>query len=300
MILLSSSHAAVKVDAVRGGSIVHFGVDSAPASNVLAEYDWTTPLPARDGGGYGDGTLDWLSEYRGGWQLLAPNAGAASTVDGLAHPFHGEVSRAVWSVEQSSDMALSMRVGTHGPLVVERTITLDPGAPRVTVTTELSNDTSVAASAIVVEHIAFAGGDDHRVVAPDGSRWRHDPASAEHASAPGELSWGEAGLGAPTPRGTYRLASLVGESEGWVELDRAGGPRVRLDWDPAQLPYLWHWQERGQHSFPWFGRADISGLEPSSASLSDGLAAAVDRGEAWTIQPGERVVCSLSVSIVSA
>ncbi|CAN5580655.1 hypothetical protein BH10ACT7_BH10ACT7_09590 [soil metagenome] len=300
MITLTSNHSTVRVDPERGGSIVHFGVDTAAESNVFAEYGWLTPQPARDGTGYGDGAMDWLSEYRGGWQLLTPNGGAASTVDGIAHPFHGEVSRSSWTVDEKSDDSVTLRVGTHGPLTVRRTIALDAHTARVTATTELSNDTTVAAHAIVVEHIAFAGGDDRRVGAPGSSRWRHDPASPEYAGAPSELDWAEAGLDVPTSPGSYRLASLVGGSEGWIELERVAGRRVRVEWDPERLPYLWHWQERGQQSFPWFGRADISGLEPSSASMSDGLAAAVERGEAWTIEPGARVSCAVSVSILNA
>ena len=48
----------------------------------------------------------------------------------------------------------------------------------------------------------------------------------------------------------------------------------------------------------WYGRADITALEPSSVPFSDGLLAAIDRGDAWIIGPGEERSVEVSVSLI--
>lgn len=296
-IWLESPYAAAAVVPDRGLDIVHFGRTRRPVDNVLAALDWDTPLPASHGVGYGDRTQDWLSEYRGGWQLLAPSAGAPSVVDGVDHPFHGEVSRARWTVEASTPESVTARVATHGPISVRRTIALDLKQARITATTVLSNHTLVAGHAILVEHIAFQGSEESRVTAPVRSIWQHDPNSPESASAPDPISWGDSELARPRPLGGHRLVSLTGNSEGWMSLQHSPGQIVRVEWDPEQLPHVWHWQERGSSGFPWYGRADISAIEPASASFSDGLASAIERGEAWEVAPGQAIHTSVVVRI---
>ena len=284
---------AVMIEPGHGASITHLGATLSPSDNVLAWYDWRTPLPARSGPGYGDTTDDWLSEYRGGWQLLTPNAGDECVVAGVRHPCHGEVSRARWVVTESGDTSATMWTGTHAALTVTRTIAIEGSGIRAT--TMLANETSVPAQAILVEHVAFAGGEDSLVIAPDESRWNLHP----RAAAAADVAWAESGLVHPVPAPGSKVVSLAARSEGWVELHRPSLDRgIRMEWDAVELPYLWYWQERGSTQFPWFGRADVVGLEPASASRFDGLAGAVGRGESWTVAAGSTVSVSVSVALV--
>jgi hypothetical protein len=97
---------------------------------VLAAYDWQAPLPARSSRSYGDQTLDWLSEYRGGWQELFPNAGNACEVMGVPLPFHGEVSRAEWQWEWiSPGTHLRLHCPARLPLVLQRDMRLGENRP---------------------------------------------------------------------------------------------------------------------------------------------------------------------------
>ena len=73
----------VEIDERLGGEITRVRYDTA---ELLAVYDWKSPVRVSSSSGYGDPKLDWLSEYRGGWQLLVPNAGAACVVDGVPLP----------------------------------------------------------------------------------------------------------------------------------------------------------------------------------------------------------------------
>lgn len=295
VIRLVGEQVAVAVEPERGASITHFGSGPAAKDNLLAHYDWKTPLPARLGPGYGDTTKDWLSEYRGGWQLLTPNAGDECVVSDVTHPCHGEVSRAEWVVAEVSDTSVTMWTGTHSALTVTRTIEVIGAGVRATTT--LANETGVAVPAILTEHIAFAAGDDAIVRAPALSRWRTEP-HGWGADEPDE-GWADTRSRRRVMAGEEGVASLVAGSEGWIEIHRPALNRAaRVEWSASDLPFLWHWQQRGSARFPWFGRADIVGLEPSSASRSNGLAEAVARGEAWMIGPEAIMSVSLDVRLV--
>ena len=119
--VLENEALRVEVDPARGADITFFGPPAGP--NMLAFYDdWSAPIPASLGSGYGSSPLDWLSEYRGGWQELFPNAGDDAVVDGVPLPFHGEVSTARWDVLHAGSAILRLRCAARLPLVLERTM----------------------------------------------------------------------------------------------------------------------------------------------------------------------------------
>jgi hypothetical protein len=72
--VIRSGPFVVELDERLGGEITRIQHDDR---ELLACYDWAAPVPVSRSVTYGDPKLDWLSEYRGGWQLLIPNAGAA-------------------------------------------------------------------------------------------------------------------------------------------------------------------------------------------------------------------------------
>lgn len=301
MLELSNGLITVRIDPERGASIDHIGASGSHEDNVLACYDWRSPASVRTGPGYGNSAMDWLADFRGGWQVLTPSAGAESTVGGVLHPFHGDVSRAYWNTVATDKESATLNTATHGPLDVSRTVRIDSLLPKAFVSTTIKNDTPVAAPAIFVEHIAFAGHDEATIEAPAESLWVHDPNSPEAQAEANPVTWAQSGLRQPISRGNYRLVSLLAGSEGWAELQRPEtlGASVRVEWDPKVLPHMWHWQERGTPSFPWYSRADITAIEPSSVLFSDGLEAAIHRGDAWMIEPGEQKTIDLSIELLT-
>ena len=106
MITLANSFIEVEMDPDHGAEIM--SVRRPGRSNVLAAYDWRSPLRASRSISYGDEASDWLSEYRGGWQELFPNGGASCTVAGVPLPFHGEVSQARWRTDEQSDVSITV------------------------------------------------------------------------------------------------------------------------------------------------------------------------------------------------
>ena len=92
MIRLANACLEVEIDERRGAEIVRLSRPGGINRLAWIYSDW--PLRAGAGGVYSSSDLDWLSEHRGGWQEMFPNAGAGCTVEGVPHPVHGEVSMA--------------------------------------------------------------------------------------------------------------------------------------------------------------------------------------------------------------
>jgi hypothetical protein len=63
-----------------------------------------------------------------------------------------------------------------------------------------------------------------------------------------------------------------------------------MTFDRAAYPHLWLWQERfGATVTPWHGNGECLAVEPSSIPSADGLAGAIERGEATHLAPGEEL-----------
>ena len=78
-------HMRVVANPDLGAEITHLG--GGDGANLLYMGQWKTPLRASESYSYGSQLLDWLSEYRGGWQELFPNAGGAGDVLGCSGSF---------------------------------------------------------------------------------------------------------------------------------------------------------------------------------------------------------------------
>ncbi len=314
LIELRNAHLRVVVDADHGAEIVTLaGADDV---NWLSQPAWRSPLPAGASESYGNQVLDWLSEYRGGWQELFPNAGAGCEVMGVPLPFHGEVSRARWQCEVLEE-SVHVRLTTAArlPLVLEREMRLDAERPVLYLRERVRSEALFPVPFIWGHHPAFglplaapgahidlpasrvivdSGLDGPAVDLLPGSEHTWPIAAGRHGE-PIDLSIVP---GAPVQRLCY-IADLA---EGWVALRnpqvRAG---VALAWDLPVFPHLWFWQEVGGGTgFPWFGRGDIVALEPASQWPSHGLAAAEAAGQAHVLKPGETREAHLTCILFAA
>ena len=63
--------------------------------------------------------------------------------------------------------------------------------------------------------------------------------------------------------------------------------RLTLQWCADAFPYAWVWVNRAATRFPWFGRLSSIAVEPVNVWPADGLAAAVERGQAPVLPGGE-------------
>lgn len=313
-IVLSNAHLTVRVDIDRGAEITH--IVPAGGENILFHADWRSPLPARTSQTYGSDVLDWLSAYRGGWQELFPNAGAPCTVLGTPLPFHGEVSRAAWSVDwhaEGRDATLS--TGTRLPLVLHRRMRLAAEQPILFLEETIENESHLTVPYVWGHHPAFGpplAAAGARIDLPARRFVAAEDLNGDSVDlAPGSIHhWGSAAAkdGAPVDLSVIpaapcqRLCFIEEMTAGWAAIrNPAIGLGAGLAWDLADFPVLWLWQEIGNGvGMPWYGRAAITALEPQTQAPAHGLEAAIAAGTARSLAPRGRATARLAVTIFSA
>jgi hypothetical protein len=309
MIVLATTHLRVEVDPDRGAEIVYLGPPEGP--NVLAHYDWATPLPPSQSTTYGSSSLDWHAAYRGGWQELFPNAGDECVVGDVPLPFHGEVSTARWSVTSRSATRLVARAACRLPLVLERTMELDAAAPVLRITETVTNEAAFPVPYIWGHHPAFAVDAGSHIDLPAAALHvdaAYDPPSNDLQPGAGGRWPSVPGKSGATvdlcivPAGPVdRMCYLSDMAAGWAAVrPRGAGVGVAMAWDQEAFPCLWLWQELGGPDFPWYGRARITALEPQAAWPGDGLASAIARGQARYVAGGASASAWLTMALCDA
>jgi len=309
---LTTDGIEVDLDPDRGADIL--AVRRPGGANVLATADWSSPLPASRSTTYGDPVNDWLSEYRGGWQELFPNAGAGCTVLGVPLPFHGEVSTARWEIVEQTSASVTLRTPARLPLVLERRMRLDAERPVLLIEESVRVDAAITVPFLWGHHPAFAATDAARIDLPEGVMVDVDGA---YEAPFGDLAAGGQGAwpGVPAKDGTdpvaldrigpgpsERLAFLSGFGDRtWAAIRGvAPGLGVAMAWDPRTFPGAWFWWEIGGPGHPWHGRSRIVAIEPSTDNPADGLAAAIERGTAHQVGPGEVHETWITMSLFDA
>lgn len=306
MIRLITAHLEVRVDESRGAEIVWLGRPGGRNRLAWIDSDW--PLRASAGASYYSSDLEWLSEHRGGWQEMFPNAGAGCTVDGITHPVHGEASLAPWEVVDSSgEGQVTLRCHTHTPLVLVRKMRLDPQCPRLDLEEEIHNPSGMDFSYLWGHHPAFE--------APPGTRLSMQgprlevpglgvPEDDLSPGGPFSWPWAQGREGEPIdlsempPQAVERLAYLTHVPEAACHILRPDtADRLTFEWSADAFPYAWLWINRHASRFPWFGRLSSMAVEPVNAWPADGLAAAMERGQAPVLRRGETRQGWLKVSI---
>jgi hypothetical protein len=291
MIVLRSEDLLVRIDPRHGAEILD-----------LVELKGGRQLLGRPPFGSTDrvaGDLDertWTEAYRGGWQLLAPNAGAASTRDGVAHGFHGRASNDPWEVLSAETQSASFRWEGHG-LSLRRRVALEDGALRVELEARALEG---PAPLVAVEHLAV------------GLELLEPEVEIELPAAPAfEMSESRGPVqppaSAPDWPSVLLLDGTTERADRWALADErsrllcladlpdgravvrnpARGLSLELSWETDWLRHLWVWHEVRTYDGPYRGRAEMLVIEPSSVPHHLGLAAAVERGQARVLEAGE-------------
>lgn len=304
---LSTQHLAVVVQPSRGAEIRSLG--SPWDSNVLFWRDWQTPLRASQSISYGDGERDWLSEWRGGWQELFPNAGAPAKALGVPLPFHGDASSARWEVLNATPTDATLQTQSRLPLTLTRRMWLAPDKPVLHIEETAQNDSELRVPFIWGHHPAFEAVPGtvldvpaNRAVVPDGF-------DVDHADlAPGDYQWpmaierGDSKIDLRTlPEGPLeRVVYLPDVEDGWAALRRPDGIGIAMAWDSEVYRHVWVWTEIGGKDFPWYGRSNVLAVEPVSSWPNDGLTEALRRGRAQHLDPGASVSSWLTITLFNS
>ena len=269
---------AVNLD--RGADIVSL-VDRRTGVDVMFRTPWATRAEevARRGSlVWHESSLDaWLESYAGGWQLLCPNVHEPVARDGRTHGFHGEAAVVPWTLETAGPGEARLHVELHTvPLRIERTLSL--AGPVVVVDDVVRNLAPVSIGFDYQHHPAFGApfiapgcvletGAKRYIADPGSTHWLFEPGSV-HTWPPEVPGGADPPLDRlpPADRPRAALGWLTGFDEPWAairnpELDLG----VALRWDASVMRNAWLWQElNGTEGYPWYGRAYVIALEPSS------------------------------------
>jgi hypothetical protein len=292
MIVLRSPELLVRIDPRHGGEILDL-VDLRTGRQLLGRPPFGSAEPVA-------GDLDeptWTASYRGGWQLLLPNAGNVCGVEGTPHGFHGRASNDPWQVLTIGDLAVRLAWEGHG-LQVSRRVELKDGA--VAVTTEVEA-TIERVPLVAVEHVAVGLEllePEVEIELPGGRAYELSEQTGPPLPPDEAPGWPDALLldGStercdrwPIARERSRLLAVASLPEGWAVIrNPTRGQSLELRWDADWLPHLWIWHETRGYGGPWRRQAEILIVEPASVPHSLGLAAAIEHGQARWLEPGER------------
>lgn len=200
------------------------------------EEDWTLVPPAHDS------NEEWHRRYPGGWHTLVPHSGNPRTLDGVEHPFHGEAAWRIWRlVEREATSAVLEVTLRTAPLRIRRRIeVLETG---VRVSQSITNFSKVPFSFTWTEHPAFGDA----LVGPRST-----------------LEVGGESVTADFTKSGFMETSVNGKGVATLRNPETGCAAT-LTWDASLMPYVYLWQEHGNHGgSPWWGTTNTAGIEPAS------------------------------------
>jgi hypothetical protein len=291
VIVLASDELLARVDPRHGAEILDL-VDLRTGRQLLGRPPFSSAIPR-------GGDLEeeaWTESYRGGWQLVAPNAGKACDLDGERHGFHGRASNDPWTVVEAGAANALLRWEGHG-LSIDRRLSVKGAALGLEVEATATRD---GAALVVLEHVSVGLELLHPEVELELPAGRaYELSESEGPTAPPEAAphWPDVLLrdGSvertvrwPAEQTRDRLYAIADLPEGRAVVRNAhSGAALRLSWDHEWLRHMWVWHDVRSLGGIWRGRSEILTVEPTSVPHSLGLAEAVEQGYAPRLALGE-------------
>jgi hypothetical protein len=302
MLWLSSDSLGVRIDPRHGGEVLDL-IDQRSGRQLLGRPPFASDEPL-------SGELDettWTRSYRGGWQLLVPNAGNPCVVDDVAHGFHGSASTAQWEVASVDAAHAQLEWADHG-LHVSRRFAVEGDTLRVRSIVSATRDCTF----LWVEHIGLGIellDPAVEIVLPGGRAYELSERDGPVEPPAGAPSWPEVLLldgtreranraVLTTPRS--RLLVVAHLPEGRLTVcNRDRGQGVEIVWDVRWLPHLWMWHESRTTGGPWREMTELLVVEPASVPHTLGLARAREHGQARALAAGESAETEIAVRALS-
>jgi Domain of unknown function (DUF4432) len=281
MIALESDTLAVRIDGTQGAEIRSL-IRRAGELELLVQTPWPSAearVPAS-----GD---EWTRRWRGGWQLLTPNAGNECVVGGRRHGCHGDASLLPWRLLEEGDHFAELAWRDVSGLAVERRIALE--GPRVIVTSRIVNDADEPLQFLLGEHLVFGpplAGPGVRIDAPATAIVPLDPDTAVPIGPVVRWPMGAADWSRPPDRPfTHFGAFATPEPRALRVANERAGIAATVEWSGAALPHLWFWHEHRVARLVDDWPITCLGLEPATTARGTGLAEAIEAGEAIVLAP---------------
>lgn len=299
MIVLQDGRVLARLDPAHGAEILDL-VDLRTGRQLLGRPPFASELPR--GGDLDEAT--WTASYRGGWQLVSPNAGGPCSVDGHDHGFHGRASNDPWEVLDVRPSSAALAWSGHGIRIVRRLV-LAGGALEVTVEASALGE---RAPLVVVEHVALGLEllePEVVIELPPGLAYELSEAEGPPTTPANAARWPEVRLLDGTterpdrwrlaePRSRFLVVADLPEGHAAIR-NGLHGQGVELAWEADWLRHCWIWHEVRTYGGPWRGQTEVLVVEPASVPHSMGLATAVEHGQARWLEPGESASYRLTV-----
>ena len=283
MIQLAAASVAIRIDPRHGGEVVDL-IDLRSGRQLLGRPPFASDPPVA-------GELDettWTRSYRGGWQLLVPNAGNPCVVDGVEHGFHGSASTDPWEVAAVGAEAAELDVGgSRSAGATAFAVRGDAVTVRSTVVAERT------AAFVWVEHIAL-GVESARPVGRDRpARWagvraqRADRPARAHRrtrrggrrSACSTAPWSGLTARSSPLRAAACSSSRTSTKGGSWSATATGGQGIEISWDAQLAPHLWVWHEVRTTGGPWRELTETAGRRARLGSAYARARAAREHGQ---------------------
>ena len=299
MLVLRSDDVLARVDPGHGAEVLDL-VDLHSGRQLLGRppFGSEAPLP-------GDLAEDpWTAAWRGGWQGCLPNAGAACTVEGAHHGFHGRASNDPWRVVEDESAHCLVRWEGHGLRAERRMEATDGGLTIATTVTALA----AGASLIALEHLALGLEliePGVEISLPAGRASELDAQLGPAQPRPEAPDWPEIGLAdggiergdrfeLATPRGRVFVVRDV--SQGRVSVrNSVRDQALEIAWTVAALPHLIVWHEARSSDGVWRNATEVLCIEPCSVPHLLGLDAALEEDQAVRLAEGDELSWTMSV-----
>ena len=222
--------------------------------------------------------------------------GQPSVVNGEELPFLGEVWSMPWTAEQLSPFSVKFsRKGVITPFLMERTMTLNPGASFLEVDYRITNIGTAPFPYIWGIHPTFPIGDETKLHIPAKKIWYVD-GTGPQGSAPEFLAGKEpmdwpmdslAKLSDKDPL-SWEYYYLSQISAGWLAVTNSHNDSgFAMSYDVKTFPNIHVWMVNGG----WRGIRTVA-VEPWTA-MPSALDQAITAGTAGTLQPHESVASSV-------
>lgn len=268
-----------------------------------------------------DPVATFVDYYSGGWQEVFPNGGPTSAYLGAQFGQHGEVAHMPWDYEivQDTEQLISVQFSVRTkklPFRLTKKLTLELGSSSLLIEEQLDNLSDIPLRYMWGQHLAFGKPflePGCRIIVPNHVKMITESVESP-VSLPGRVRRGGAydwpfgvaetgdqvDLSVLPERGTLSdMMYLTGfEAQAWYKVENsARGMGMQVEWDAAEMPCLWYWQEFGAtEGYPWYGRHYNIGLEPFAGYPTLGLEEAIRNDSAGAIGARERKTFRLKTS----
>jgi hypothetical protein len=298
MIVLRGDYLLVRIDRRHGGEILDL-VDCVSGRQLLGRPPFAPSERI-------EGDLDeatWTGAYRGGWQLLTPNAGNGCTIGGELHGFHGRASNDPWAVADLDATSTTLRWAGHD-LEVTRSFEIAGDCLDVRTTFQATAD---RVPFVAVEHCSLGLellDPAVEICLPGGRAYELSEVSGPEQPPAGAPAWPNVSLldGSVERGDRWSLGDVRGRFLAVADLpvgradviNAQTGTGLSLEWDREMLPHLWIWHEARFSGGVWRGCGEILCVEPASVPHSLGLGTAIANGQAHWVEPGQALVQRVS------